>query len=118
MLLADEAEKPHVLNQQGVDTSVRKLTDEFHRLVNLIVVYYGVDGYMDFGAELMGIAAQSGNIVKTVASRRTRSKMAGTNVDGIGTTVYGGYPTFNILRRSEEFERSHRVFGNFYVYGL
>jgi hypothetical protein len=48
--------------------------------------------------------AELTDIINTIASSYTGTKLSGTNIDGISAMVNGRYATLQILGRSQQFE--------------
>lgn len=78
--------------------------DELAGCLELVVVDDGVDGDVDLGTILMGIAAERTDVVDAVACRHTGAKLLGTDIDGIGTMVDGCDAALQILGRCQQFK--------------
>ncbi len=103
-------QKAHVLNQYGIHADLLKLFDESRSLPELAVIDNRVYRYIDPGTEEMGIPAQLGYVVETVASRRTCAKPARTDIHGIGSVVYCSLSAGQILGGSKQFNVSHQYY--------
>ena len=94
----------HVLNEDGIDACLCQLVEQAAGVVELIVVDDGVDGDVDLDAVGTGIVAELADVVDAVAGGGTGTEALGTDVDGVGTVVNGGYATFQVLGGSQQFE--------------
>ena len=102
-------ENAHVLDKDGVDANLCKLTDKLLRGLQLVVIKDGVNRNVDAGLELVGIAAEALNVLDAIAGGGTRPEARGANIDGIGAMVYGSHATLQVPGRSQQFQRLHLI---------
>ena len=105
----ERREQCHILNEDGIYPTLLQLVEQLAGGLQLVVVDDGVDGDIDLSLELMGVAAQLGNIGHAVASSSTGTEALRTNIDSIGTVVDGSLTTLQVLSRSQQFEFSHHL---------
>ena len=72
--------------------------------LQFVVIDNGINGDIDLGRELMGIAAQLANVVDTIACCCTGAKLLSTNIDGISTMINGSNAALQILGRCQQFK--------------
>ena len=105
------------MHQNGIDVSVSQFGQQLSRIVELVVVDNGVDRHVDLRLELVGIVAQSGNVVDAVACRSTGAEALCPDVDGIGAVINGRYATLQILGWSQQFQRAYHSISSM-LYGV
>ena len=96
-------ERGHVLHQQGIDASLSQFGHQLLHGLQLFLVDDGVDGDIDLGTILMGIAAQGPDVGYRVAGRRAGTEAVGPDIHSIGPMTDGSHATFKVLGRCEKF---------------
>ena len=78
-----------VLNNYCINSDTIKLFDQFDRLLQFIVVQYGINGNKDFDPVFMCVIYYFFNIFNTVWGIFSGTEISGSHIYGISTAVYG-----------------------------
>ena len=98
----------HVLHDERVDTDFVQLGHESARLVELAVVYDGIEGDVDLYAVGAGIFHHPAEVVERVAGCGTRSKRWPADIHGVGAVDDCRDSRIGIARRGEQLQgRGH-----------
>ena len=93
-------QQSHILYQNGINTYLGQLVNQFLDLIQLIIVNNCVKRYVYFYAIRMSVFAKLTDIVDAIANGRTGSEFRCSDIYGIGTMIDGGNTTNQILGRS------------------
>ena len=88
---------PHILNDQGIRPDTPEIPDHPFGFFQLIFFQYRVKRNIDAGAIQMRILAKLTYIIQRVA---------GTDIDGIGTVINRFNPAIEVFSRREKFYRT------------
>ena len=83
------------------------MRDKLPRGGELLLVDNGVDSDVDAGPKPVGMGAERGDVGQRIAGGGPRTKVFGTDVDGVGPVVDGGQAAGQVPGRSQEFEFAH-----------
>ena len=93
--------KSHVLDEDGIDTSLLQLLNELAGGIEFTIVEDGIDGGVDLHSEGMGIVAELADIADAIAHCCTGSETGSAYIDRIGTVVDSRDATRQILCRGQ-----------------
>ena len=101
--LIPQLQQCHILNQDGIGTSILQVEKKTTSSLQLMIVENGVDRDVNTHTVTMRILAKLANVIGTVAYCSTSTKLTGTNIDGIGSMVDSSHAALQILGRCQQF---------------
>jgi len=89
------------LHEDGIYARLLQLAEELAGVGKFGVVDDGIHGHVDLRSELMGVAAERGNIVHRITGSGTRTEARCSDVDGVGAMLDGCQPALQVLGRGQ-----------------
>ena len=101
--LISQLQQCHILNQDGIGTSILQVEKKTTSSLQFMIVENGVDRDINSHTVSMRILAKLADVVSTVAYGSTSTKLTGTNIDGIGAMVDSSHAALQVLGRCQQF---------------
>ncbi len=105
----EQRQNAHVLHEDGVDACFLQVTQKLAGGIELSIVKDGVNSDVDTHSVRMGILAKLADVIGTVANSSASSELAGTDVHGISSMIYGSHSALQILGGCQQFQLSERI---------
>lgn len=96
-----QAQQCHILHYQGIHSGVVKFPHKLAGSLQLIVVYYCVDGHIHLGIEAVGVLAHTPYTFHTIACCRAGAESLGADIHRIGTVSDGLYGSVGVAGRRQ-----------------
>jgi hypothetical protein len=87
------------LYNQGVGSGCIQAVDKAFGFGEFVVFQEGIEGYIDAGAEEVGVVAETANIVYGIAGGCAGAELRGADVDGVGAVTNGFYSANKVFGR-------------------
>ena len=101
--LISQLQQCHILNQDGIGTSILQVEKKTTSSLQFMIVENGVDRDINSHTVTMRILAKLADVIGTVAYGSTSTKLTGTNIDGIGAMVDSSHAALQVLGRCQQF---------------
>ena len=96
------AQQSHVLHNQGIHADAVQVPDKTFHILEFVIIYYCVDGDIYLYIEDMGVIYYTRYLFKRVGSHFACPVSRSTDINGVGTVVYGRNGDVGVTCRSKQ----------------